>query len=275
MSNTTPLDLQSVQGTMLIPLWGRAKYSAKFPEILEDRAAMEIIKSHSFDFSGIEKTFGEFSGLCYIVRARKMEDAVRRFIEKHPKATIVNIGAGLDTGFSRVDNGSIHWHNLDLPDSIAYRKTLLPDSERSACIAKSFFDISWFDDIPFNQENGIMFISGGVFYYFKEEQIKAVFAAMAHHFPGGEIYFDAESQKAVEKSNEMVRKTGNKGAQMYFYVNNPQAIQRWSPMIRTVDIEPYSKGIPHKNRWSLKLRMQMAFMDKLGLMKFVHIKFAG
>lgn len=272
MSHPTPLDLQSVQGTMLIPLWGRAKYSAKYPNILQDKDAMEIIRKHSFDFSGIEKTFGDFSGLCYIVRARKMDDAVRRFMEQHPKGTIVNIGAGLDTGFSRVDNGSIHWYNLDLPDSIAYRKTLLPDTERSTCIPKSFFDESWFDDIHFDKDNGILFISGGVFYYFKEEQLKAIFSTMARRFPGGEVYFDAESKTAVEKSNEMVQKTGNKGAQMYFYVNDATAIKNWSTAIREVSLEPYFKGLTYTD--GLKTRAQMVVMDKAGMMKFVHVKFA-
>lgn len=273
MSNSASPDSQSVQGTMLIPLWGRAKYSTKYPDILEDKDAMEIIRNHSFDFSGIEKTFGDFSGLCYIVRARKMEDAIRRFIAEHPKATIVNIGSGLDTGFSRVDNGSINWYNLDLPDSIAFRKTLLPDSKRNRSVPKSFFDTTWFDDIIFNKDNGIMFVSGGVFYYFKEEQLKVVFSAMAHRFPGGELYFDAESKTGVEKSNEMVQKTGNKGAQMYFYVNNSKEIQSWSSDIQKVEIDPYFKGLHYKD--SLKMRTQMAIMDKTGLMKFVHVKFAG
>ncbi len=271
MNSSKSLDLQSVQGTMLIPLWGRAKYSKPYSHILEDKAAIEIINKQTFDFSGIEKTFGDFSGLCYITRARKMEDAVLKFITKHPKATIVNIGSGLDTGFSRVDNGQIKWYNLDLPDAIAYRKTLLPDSERNISIAKSLLDESWFDDIYYDKSNGIMFISGGVFYYFREEQLKPIFTAMASRFPNGELYFDAESKGAVEKSNEMVRKTGNKGAQMYFYVNSPKVIKDWTPAIREVTIEPYFKGLPYKD--SFKLQMQRTLMDKLGLMKFVHIKF--
>ena len=55
MSHPTPLDLQSVQGTMLIPLWGRAKYSAKYRNILQDKDAMEIIRKHSFDFPALIK----------------------------------------------------------------------------------------------------------------------------------------------------------------------------------------------------------------------------
>lgn len=36
------LNVQSVQGTMLIPLWGRAMASVKNPEILYDKEAIDI-----------------------------------------------------------------------------------------------------------------------------------------------------------------------------------------------------------------------------------------
>jgi len=48
----------------------------------------------------------------------------------------------------------------------------------------------------------------------------------------------------VEKSNRMVQKTGNKGAMMYFYVNDAKAIEGWSPAIRLASCEGYFKGIP-------------------------------
>lgn len=272
MEPTTPLDLQSIQGTMLLPLWGRASYSAKYPDLLDDKDAQDIIRRHRFDFSVIEKSFGDFAGLCYIVRARKIDDAVRRFIATYPEATIVNIGCGLDTGFSRVDNGSIRWYNLDLPDSIAYRTTLLPDSERNTCIPKSFFDESWFDDISFDKDRGIMFIAGGVFYYFEEDRLRSIISTMARRFPQGELFFDAESKAAVKKSNDMVRKTGNHSAQMYFHVNGPHAIRNWSPAIHNVRIEPFFKGLPYRE--SMAMRAQIWLMDTMGLMKFVHLSFA-
>lgn len=120
MNSKTELKSQTVQSTMLLPLWGRATASEKNPGILYDKEAIEIINNCDYDFSGVAKTFGEFGGLCYVVRARKTEDTIRKFIGRHPRATIVNIGAGLDTTFSRVDNGTIRWYNLDLPDAIAF-----------------------------------------------------------------------------------------------------------------------------------------------------------
>lgn len=273
MKNSITLDMQSVQGTMLLPLWGRAEYSKKNPEILNDKTAIEIVNQLDFDFSEIERNFKEFGGLCYIIRARKIDDAVLEFIQKHPEATIVNIGAGLDTTFSRVDNGKIRWYNLDLPDAIEFRRSLIPDSDRNICIPKSFFDQSWFEDIVFREEDGILFVSGGVFYYFKDEEMKEIIAAMASRFPGGEIYFDAESKRAVAMSNKMVKKTGNKGAMMHFHVNGSKKIKDWSDNIQTADCKKYFKDIPGPKNWSFQSNIRMKMIDGLKMMKFVHVKF--
>ena len=272
--STSSINDQSVQATMLIPLWGRAKYSEQNPQILNDAEAKRIIKQCDFDFSGVEKSFGELSGLCYVVRARKIDNAIRGYIAKHPRATVVNIGVGLDTTFSRVDNGLIHWYNLDLPDAIAYRKTLIPDSERNSCIAKSVLDTSWFDDIIFKPANGIMFVSGGVFYYLHEEDLKVLFAKMTAHFPGGELYFDAETAFAVKGSNRAVRKSGNTNAMMYFAVNDAKMFEQWSSGITSLPVDPMFKGIAYSKKWRLGTRMLCRVNSLLKVMFFVHLRFA-
>lgn len=274
MKNQPALDAHSIQSTMLLPLWGRAAASEKNPDILYDRQAIEIIKNFDYDFDGIAKVFGEFSGICYVVRARQIDDAIRAYMQTHPRATIVNIGAGLDTTFSRVDNGLIRWYNLDLPDAIAYRESFIPDSERNQSIAKSFFDTTWFEDVHFTPEEGIMFVSGGVFFYFREEELREVVAAMARRFPGGELYFDAESKQAVDKSNRMVQKTGNQGAPMYFYVNDAAALNSWAPEINLVSCLDYFAGIPRSRQWSWRSRLMARASAWMGLMKFIHLGFS-
>jgi len=258
---------------MLIPLWGRAKYSEINPKILNDSEARNIIRNCDFDFSGVEKSFGEFSGLCYIVRARKIDDAIRGYISRHPKATIVNIGAGLDTTFTRVDNGQINWYNLDLPDAIQYRKALIPDSSGNQCIAKSVLDTSWFDDIAFNPEDGIMLVSGGVFYYLHEEDLKLLFRKMAERFPGGELYFDAESKIAVKGSNHAVQKSGNTNAMMYFYVNNAKALEQWSQRLQLLSEDSMFKGILPSKKWKFATRMICRLTNIIKSMKFIHLRF--
>jgi O-methyltransferase involved in polyketide biosynthesis len=271
--NSSSLDTQSAQATMLIPLWGRAKFSRQNPDILLDEEAERIIQNCGFDFSGVENSFKEFGGICYIVRARKIDDAIRRFISKHPRATVVNIGAGLDTTFSRVDNGLINWYNLDLPDAVAYRQTLIPDSPRNLCIAKSVLDETWLDDVIFKPEDGIFLVSGGVFYYLHEEDLRIIFHTMAERFPNGELYFDAESQMLVNKSNKVVQKSGNKGAMMYFSVNDARALEQWSPHIRLLSSEPPFKDISISKQWSGGTRFICRMMSFLKPMKFIHLRF--
>lgn len=97
---------------------------------------------------------------------------------------------------------------------------------------------------------------------------------MANRFPGGEIYFDAESRQAVKKSNRMVEKTGNKGAMMYFYVNDAKEIENWSPDIRAVACEKYFEGIPVNKEWGPGTRFMVRASDRIKMMKFVHLRFA-
>lgn len=267
------LDLQTVQGTMLIPLWGRAYGSEKNKDILDDIEAIRIIKECDFDFSTIANTFGEYGCITYITRARKIDDTIKQFIIKHPKATIVNIGSGLDTTFSRIDNGTIHWYNLDLPDAISFRKTLIEDTPRNTSIAKSFFDTSWFDDIKYDPNDGILFISAGVFYYFKEEDLKKIVVAISKRFPGGELYFDAESKFALNFSNATVKKSGNNGAMMYFYVNNPKSIEKWSSTIKVLSCSPFFKDIPTNKDWDGSTRIMMRIVNLIKMLKFVHLRF--
>jgi O-methyltransferase involved in polyketide biosynthesis len=137
----------------------------------------------------------------------------------------VNIGSGLDTTFSRVDNGSIYWYNFDLPEAIEFRRTLIHDSERNVLIPMSVFDFTWFEKINFESEKGILFIAAGAFYYFKKDEIKRLFCTMGEQFSNGMMVFDAESKAAVKKSNAMVRKSGKKGPQMFFMSIIPTSLR--------------------------------------------------
>ncbi|WP_461614969.1 class I SAM-dependent methyltransferase [Clostridium sp. Marseille-QA1073] len=273
MSVNNITSLQSVQSTMLIPLWGRAKMSRLYPEIFIDDKAIEIIERLDYDFSGIEKAFGEFGGISYIARAIHTDTIIKNFIKRYPKATIVNIGAGLDTTFSRVDNGIIKWYDLDLPDAIDFRESIIKHSDRNHFIAKSVFDTSWFDDIQFNKDNGILFIAGGVFHYFEEKKLIDLFCKLAKHFPKGEIFFDANSKEGLEISNQIVRSSGNHNALMTFSVDDPSSMEDWSHKIKLIASYPYFKDIPRSKKWQETTRVNMDKVDESGMCKYIFLRF--
>jgi O-methyltransferase involved in polyketide biosynthesis len=61
------------------------------------------------------------------IRAYNFDALLRKITKQHPNATIVNIGAGLNTTLRRIDNGKIFRYDLDVPDSIVLRQQLIPD----------------------------------------------------------------------------------------------------------------------------------------------------
>jgi O-methyltransferase involved in polyketide biosynthesis len=258
---------------MLIPLYGRAIAGRRFPDILRDAEAERITESVDYDFADIAATYGtEYTSLCCLIRAARMDERARAFMAEHPEATVVNLGSGLDDTFSRVDNGRILWYNLDLPDAIAYRERFIKPSRRCQNIAKSIFDYSWLNDIAVRPDGAVLAIAAGLFFYFEETELRALTEKLCERFPVGELFFEACSHSGMKIANKMVRKTG---AEMKFWVDDPERLKAWSPKIRSVECLPYF-GDRYKDRWlKLMTRILMWGGDFLHRTKFVSVKWAG
>jgi len=273
---TLKLNLKNgtIETTMLGPLWARATYSEKYPDLLNDPKASQIIKKLDYDFSEVQEFLDEWRGLGLLVRARSFDNALKKYMEKNPNTTVVNIGAGLDTTFYRVDNGKIKWYDLDLPDAIEFRKQFIPESPRSKYIAKSVLDYSWFDDVEFHADKGIFFIAGGFIYYFKEEEISTLFRAMAERFPGGEIIFDAISKLAKRIMNRRVRKAGAESKPFFFSVGNPmKKFPKWSNKIEVFDWFTIWARASRNPNWSKKTIKMINIAERFKTAKIVQVRF--
>ncbi len=161
--------------------------------MLNDTKAIELVEQMDYDFSTIDTNFPPAVTLHFVARAKQFDEKVKAYIREHPHASVVNIGAGLDTTFYRIDNGTIHWYDLDLPAVIDVRRQLLPEPDRVTYIAKSLLDPSWCDDIE-HTEDGVFMIAGEVLQFFEEAQVKQFFSMLADNFPDGEIVFTAMSR---------------------------------------------------------------------------------
>ena len=138
MTEKISIEKGNVQETLLLPLWGRAFETQKDKPRLIDKKAVEIIKKIDYDFSDIEETQA-MSQHGWVARSLHTDRTILAFMKQHPGAAIVNIGCGLDTTFSRIDNGKIIFYELDLPDVIALRKNFYEDSPQAH---QHFFFIS-------------------------------------------------------------------------------------------------------------------------------------
>ena len=239
------IEKNTVQETLVIPLYARKKAAEIFPNLYKDQTSAKIMERIDYDFSAVEKTSGKtmyrFGYLEVAMRQNDLVAEINDYLKFHPKAAVVNLGCGLDDTGRKCDNGECKIYNLDFESVIEVRNELLPPSEREENIACDLNDTVWFNKI--DASGGVVFFASGVFYYFLKEQVKSLVCQMADYFPGGKIVFDGANKTAVK----MIAKTWLKTAKIkdvgaYFAVSKAkEEITPWSDKI-TVSSRGYMLG---------------------------------
>ena len=132
--NKYHIEKNTVQETLVIPLYGRKVCSEHFPHLFKDSEAERICSMLDYDFADkgkkMESTAGLFGTLEVAQRQYDVCCEVKDYLERHPKAAVVNLGCGLDDTFHKCDNGTCTGYNIDMPDVIRIRNDLLTPGER-------------------------------------------------------------------------------------------------------------------------------------------------
>ena len=263
----------TVEETMILPLLSRASCSKKYPGLFRDPGAEKAAAVLAPECGSRLRQMAGACGPLYALRQDLLVWAARRYLRQYPDAVIVNLGCGLDTSFKKADNGRCRWINLDLPEVIRLRGELLPCGEREENLAADALDLSWMQEAGGGR--GCYVIAGGVFYYFREGQVRRLLCAMAEAFPGGGVCFDCESRRAVEQSQKIVRRMGASGARMQFFTDSPEKqFRSWSRSFVTITILdrlPRAYLDPENLPLSIRLRLRLQFAS--GMLRFAEIRF--
>lgn len=156
---------------------------------IRDPKSVEIVRCLDEDFTEL----GDVSRLreSVAIRTELFDRACLSFVQSHPDAAIVNLGAGLDTRFTRVDNGRITWFDVDLPEAIELRRKFFAETENCRFLPYSVLDSRWMELIPSGRP--LLFIAEGLLVYFEEEEVRTLVGGIADSFPGAELLVDAVS----------------------------------------------------------------------------------
>jgi len=224
------IEKNTVQETLVIPLYARALCSQKYPRLFNDATTSELIGRIDYDFASLEKKqgslMGEFGALEVAMRQSDLAFEVRDYLASHPRAAVVNLGCGLDNTGRRCDNGMCSIYNLDLPGVIKTRDRLLPAGDRERNVACDLNDPTWMDKI--DAQEGAVFFAAGVFYYFTFDQLKALFSQMARRFPGSVLVFDACNRRAARLMQKTwIKSAGISDVSAYFYLNDLSELDAW------------------------------------------------
>ena len=273
------IEKNTVQETLVIPLLGRLVCSERFPSLFSDPAAKRICDSLDYDFSEkrkkMESPAGLFGALEVAQRQYDLRCEVEAYLSARPDAAVINLGCGLDDTCARVDNGRRRGYNLDLPDVIRVRDQLLPPGDREQNLACDLNDFAWMDRI--DASRGAVFFAAGVFYYFKTEEVKRLFAAMAGRFPGAVLTFDSCNARGAKLMRRTwLKEAGITDVGAFFSLEDEKELRDWSRRFASVTAKSYMRG--YRDIYpdvSLFHKLMIRFCDSLVKMKIVKIEFAG
>ena len=244
----------SVEATLCIPLWSRAMAARKFPDLMPDHDAAEILKKMNEKRPPTVLYYLESAAYAGAIRQYDLACEIKDYLKDHPEATIVELGAGLSCLRRQMGNEDNKWYNIDLEDVIRCREKYIETGDLERNIVHDLRDHTWFDKIEYEEEKGIIFVAAGVLHYFEYDEAKKLIMAMADHFKGGRFVFDYISAKGLKAGNYQVASTGNE-TRMKFVLNNAiKEISSWNKDI-DVNIRSYMEGYPIKG-------MRLSFLTK-------------
>ena len=179
--------LTPIEQTAFLTEYARALDSRWTRPILGDDLAHEVVGRIDYDFAGLGV---QTSVVCQTaLRAKMLDDRVRAFIRRHPDAVVVDLGAGLDSGFYRVaPPPTVDWYSVDLPGITAVRDEVLPAAPQSHSVCASLADEHWPDTIPADRPT--MLVADGLFAFLSEPVIVDIFRRISDHFRSGELAFN-------------------------------------------------------------------------------------
>lgn len=215
-------DYEGVEDTLFIPLTARVNISKKFPEYFYDEKALEmeyLIKDRQ-----IEKKSSEYAMIASVARYYNLDQMTMDFLDKYDVCNIVNLGVGLETSYYRINGKNGLFFEVDLSEVIELREKYLEAGENEKFIKGDLFKLDWCNELDTSLPT--LLIVSGVFQYFHEDEILKFIKKAKDIFENAELVFDATNKFGIKYCNFYVKRTGNKSALMYFYIEDAEEFAR-------------------------------------------------
>lgn len=193
------INWQHVSDTLLIPLYCRAKETLSKDPIIRDQKAVEILGDIKSSVAGsknrihrriLHDRYNNMLVVSLALRTRRFDRYVDEHISRHPQATLVNLGCGLDSRFHRLDNGSLTWFDLDLPEVIGIKQHYFRETDRYRFLPCSATDLEWIGKVAKTEPLHVMVLAEGLFMYLEEKKVKELILSLRDRFPGCALVFE-------------------------------------------------------------------------------------
>lgn len=229
------INLSGVPETMLQTVYARAKES-RGRGAIHDAKAEEIVGKLDYDFSLADKDTAMHSGV--IARTIVLDRLTKAWLSAHPGAVVVNIACGLDTRCYRM-KGFCHWYNLDLPETMAVREKLLPESGTISQIAMSAME-DWGSEIS-EQNVPVLILIEGLTMYLNAKDVQQIFTAISNRFSQATIFVETMNPAMVRHFKEKSIDASN--AKFNWGSKNGKALAELLPDFRFMEEHSLTEGM--------------------------------
>lgn len=247
-----------VESSLWLTLCGRALDNRRDHPVLGDERADELVRTLGYDYRALKISA---SSAIYIAhRALKLDQIAQGFIDAHPEAIGIDLGAGLDTRAYRIERSpAADWYDVDLPEVITAREQLIPGLPRTHNLAADISDPAWLDGIP--SDRPAVVVADGVLAFFPLSEWSAILNRIVEHFPSGEIAFNGYSTFAVKAAKFAPVGKAVRAVMRSEGFDDPRTPEAWNPklklareilMTREPEVEQFPAGLRLANRWSAR-----------------------
>lgn len=254
------LQLGDIQATAIIPLAIKAAETMREHPRFTDHKAVEIVQRLGIDTAQYDK-FMSREGV--VARTIMLDRQLGEILEESPDTVIVNIGAGFDSRFDRVDNGKIWWFDLDLPDAIRVREQLFGERDRVTMIAGSALEDGWCEAVRQKLEGRSskpVFIAEGLFMYLTLDQIGTLLRVLRENFPEGGLLIAEQNCRIMQKNEKHHDTVKNTNAHFVSGTDNAQEVADLCDGIRVVEEHSFNEEM---RKYSIRGKLFAALLPKL------------
>ncbi|MDP0397876.1 class I SAM-dependent methyltransferase [Tsukamurella strandjordii] len=231
MTNKATVDLSGAAQTMLTTLYLKALDADFVRPVLGDEFARDAVAGIDYDWRSLGVS-ARWAPLV-TVRTAQYDIWTREFLAKHPEATVVHLGCGLDSRIFRIAPGpGVRWIDVDFPAVIALRGQVYPSRPGYRLLAASATDNSWLQEIPADRPT--LLLAEGISMYLTREEGGALLRSVIDRFGAGEVQIDFYSRPTI-RTQRLHKLNRTTGSTLHWGVNRPAEVLADVPELRAVD----------------------------------------
>jgi O-methyltransferase involved in polyketide biosynthesis len=220
-----------LEDSLFLTLCARALDNRSAHPILGDAAADEIVRKLDYDYGRFNLDTNLILTCAH--RAKTLDEVTAGFLDRHPGAIGLDLGAGLDTRSVRIAPPSTAgWYDVDFPAVIRARELVMSRRANVHGVGADLTGADWLGVIP--TDRPAVIIADGLMAFLAWDEMVSLLNRLIGHLPSGEIAFNSYTRFAIWAAKHSRGTRSVADLVRFPGFDDPREPERWNPKLRLV-----------------------------------------